>query len=157
MSITDVCLIKSESFQKSLSACFFRELTDGKNVFHRFMLSWTIGIGVFSLKGETIGNMFPICIFNDPLNMFSEPFALFRILAFAKLMCGAFQPKREPTRKANVNTEKRMFSSSLLSACNKLLFTDDVQVREKDWACNCVTDCSYRIVLYEIKNVFCQF
>ena len=84
------------------------------------MLSWAIGIGVFSLKGETIGNMFPICISNDPLNMFSESFALFRILAFAKLMCGAFHPKREPTRKlkANVNTEKRMFSSSLLSACN---------------------------------------
>ena len=35
-----------------------------------------VGIRVFRLKTEDFGNMFPICIPNDFLNMCSEPFVV---------------------------------------------------------------------------------
>ena len=38
--------------------------------------SRAVGIRIFRLKREDIGNMFPICISNDLLNICSEPFVM---------------------------------------------------------------------------------
>ena len=41
-----------------------------------FIFSRTAVIRTFRLKRENIGNMFPICISDDLLNMCSEPFLM---------------------------------------------------------------------------------
>ena len=45
-------------------------------LFCLFIFSRAVGIRAFRLKREYIGNIFPICISDDLLNMCSEPFVM---------------------------------------------------------------------------------
>ena len=47
-----------------------------KTFFCLFIFSRAAGIRTFRLKKAGIGNMFPICISDDLLNMCSEPFVM---------------------------------------------------------------------------------
>ena len=44
--------------------------------FHLLTFSGAVGIRVFRLKREDIGNILPVCVSYDLLNMCSEPFVL---------------------------------------------------------------------------------
>ena len=44
--------------------------------FRLLIFSGTIGISAIRIKREDIGNMLPICISDDLLNMCSEPFVM---------------------------------------------------------------------------------
>ena len=46
------------------------------NPFLLFIFSRAAGIRTFRLKREYIGNLFPICISDDLVNMCSEPFVM---------------------------------------------------------------------------------
>ena len=58
------------------NASFLRDLTNDQNFFVFSFFSGTIGISAFRIKREDIGNMLPICISDDLLNMCSEPFVM---------------------------------------------------------------------------------
>ena len=61
------------------NASFLRDLTNDQNFFAFSFFrgqSGTIGISAIRIKREDFGNMFPICISDDLLNMCSEPFVM---------------------------------------------------------------------------------
>ena len=53
------------------NASFLRDFTNDQNFFCLFIFSRAAGIRTFRLKRENIGNMFPICISDDLLNLCS--------------------------------------------------------------------------------------
>ena len=58
------------------AASFLRDLTNDQNFFTFSFFSRAIGIRVFRLKRKYIGNMLPVCVSYDLLNMCSEPCVL---------------------------------------------------------------------------------